>query len=109
MYAGKLRFPIKLQRNHPVKNELGEPLDDWQDYADTDADIKPLQGREFYDAQQINAELTTVVTIRWLPDVRADDRVVYGDRILTIVWVRNIDSRDHALDLVCKENPAPAS
>lgn len=104
MKAGRLRHVITLQRNEPTKNDLGEPTPNWVDYADCDAEIMPLRGREFFDAQQVNAELTTRVRIRWVEGVKAEHRVIFEGRTLEIASPpMNTDEKNRELVLMCKE------
>jgi len=104
MRAGKLRHRITLQRNNPTRNFIGDPVPHWEDYATVDAEVCPLKGREFFDAQQVNAELTTRVRLRWLPGVKAEHRVKFNDRILEIASPPiNVDERNRELVLMCRE------
>lgn len=104
MRAGKLRHRIVLQRNEPVRNALGDPIPNWVDYATVYAEVSPLKGREFFDAQQVNAELTTRVRIRWREGVKAEHRIVFRDRTLEIASPPiNINEKNHELVLMCKE------
>lgn len=105
MKAGKLRHKITLQHNRPQQNPLGEPLPDWVDYADNlSAEVVPLNGKEFYGAQQINTELTTKIRIRWCPNVKAGDRVIFKERLFLIATPPiNVDEKNHELVLMCRE------
>lgn len=104
MRAGKLRHLITLQRNEPDRNSIGDPIPHWVDYATVNAEVSPLKGREFFDAQQITSELTTRVRIRWLDGVKAEHRILFQDRTLEIASPPiNVDEKKHELILMCRE------
>ena len=104
MKAGKLRHRIKLQRNKAEQNVIGEPVPLWVDYSETDAEVDPLKGREFFGAQQINTDLTTRVRLRWQPGVKAGDRILFHDRVLLVATPPiNIAEKNHELVLMCRE------
>jgi len=67
--------------------------------------IQPLRGRELFLAQQVNAEITSKVTIRYYgtTTVTPEHRVYFGARILEIITVINPDERNESLELLCKE------
>ena len=62
-----------------------------------------MNGRELLNAQQISAEITTRVRIRYNSSVTSEHRVVIGGRTLEIVSVINPAERDITQHLLCKE------
>lgn len=77
MQAGKLRHVISIQRPVLTQDNLGQQSTSFEDlYTGVRAEIVPLSGREYVAAKQVNAEVTTRMTIRRLPRVEADCRVV---------------------------------
>lgn len=56
-------------------------------------------------AQQINAEVSVNVKIRYRDDVTSRHRVIFGDRTLEIVSVLRPDNRKTELNLLCVESP----
>lgn len=104
MRAGRLRHRVKLQRNEAEQNTMGEPVPVWVVYATVDAEVDPLKGNEFFGAQQINAELTTRVRVRWRPDIKAGDQIIFRERILLIATPPiNVYEKNHELVLMCRE------
>jgi SPP1 family predicted phage head-tail adaptor len=104
MNIGKLRKRVQLQ--HLVRNQddFGEAIPSYTPYATVWASVEPLQGRELEHAQQISAEITHRVTIRYIAAVTSEHRVVYGERILEIESVINPEERNEMLILMCKES-----
>lgn len=105
MEAGKLRHLVKVQEPMPTANEFGEPEIAWVDFATVWAAIEPLRGRERWAAQQINAEVSHRIRMRFLAGVLATFRVLFGVRAFDIQAVLNIEERNRELQLLCIERP----
>lgn len=103
MNPGDLRHRITIQQLIETRNELGEVVQSWQDFATVWAAIEPLRGREYFDSQQINAEVTTRIRIRYRPGIKPKMRAVYGTRIFDIQSVIDIEERHQEIHLMCKE------
>lgn len=103
MQAGKLRHRIELQRNVPTRHGMGEQLDSWAKYATVWASVEPLTGTELLNAQQISAEVTHRVKIRFCSDVKPEHQVIHNGRTLEIIAVLNIAERRRSQHLMCKE------
>lgn len=63
----------------------------------------PLNGREYFAAQQINAEVSTKIVIRYLKGVEPTMRVNFKDRYFEILSVIHMAERKKELQLMCKE------
>jgi SPP1 family predicted phage head-tail adaptor len=63
----------------------------------------PVSGREYMNSEQINAEITHRVMMRHR-SLTPHQRLKFGDRVLAIVQVRNIDERGREFELMCKED-----
>ena len=105
MRSGQLRHLVELQH-------LGARVDDgagggsipYVTYAeDVPAAIEPLEGRELLLAGQYDARLTHRVRLRYRPDVRPSDRVVYGDRVFNVKTPIDPEERHRELELMCEE------
>ncbi len=106
MKAGELRHRIKIQKLDEAQGGTGEILKgdaDWTDFADRWAAVEPLQGRELFIAQQISAEVNIRVRLRYLKDVTARMRVLFGTREFDIKAVLNPLERNRETELLCKE------
>lgn len=104
MRAGELRHRITIQQLIETRNELGEIIEQsWQDFATVWAAVEPLNGREYFNSQQINAEITTRIRIRYRAGIKPNMRVVYGERIFDIQSVIDIEERHAEMHLMCKE------
>jgi len=108
MKAGKLRHRIELQSNAPTQDSYGEPIASWTTDDTVWASIEPLSGRELLRAQEVHAEVTTRIRVRYpgalgASTLTADDRIKHGARIFEIAAVINPDERDRELELLCVE------
>ena len=96
MEPGRMRHTVAVQRLEGGRNEYGEP-------AVVRASIQPVSGRDFAAALQEQAEVTHKVTIRYNPAVKASMRVLYGERVLTILHIIDNWELHHEMVLMCRE------
>jgi len=76
MRAGRLDTRMILQRKVESRDSVGGVSWAWEDVAEMWAEVRGLQGREFFAAQQVNATATHQVTIRYRAGVTANMRFV---------------------------------
>lgn len=77
MKVGRLRHRLILQRRADVENDEGEIVPSYELLANVNGDIEPVSGRELFAGQQVAAEITTRIIIRWRRDVDATVRVLH--------------------------------
>lgn len=105
MKIGKLRHRITLQEYTSSRDSFGAEVETWSDTATVWASIEPLSGREYFAAQQVNAEISTKITLRYRSSVKPTMRVLYEGRVYEILSVINAGERNRELILICKEVP----
>jgi SPP1 family predicted phage head-tail adaptor len=104
MQAGALRHVIDIQARDLGQDAYGGPKNTWgREIAGVRAEVKQLSGRELLAAQQIHADISHQVTIRYLAGVSALYRVIFEGRWLDIQAVLNPDGRKIAMQLMCIE------
>jgi SPP1 family predicted phage head-tail adaptor len=101
--AGRLRHRVTLKSNSPSVDEYGDESESWGTEGTVWARIEPLRGQELLLAQQVNAELSHRVTIRYYSGCSPQWRVYFGNRTLEIVSVRDPEERNIKMELLCKE------
>lgn len=101
--AGTYRHPITVQRQSTMKNEYGEKVPTWEDFAQSRAGIYPISGKDYISSVEINSEVTTKIHLRYIPGITADMRVQFGTRTYKIIAVLNFQERNKELQLMCKE------
>ena len=107
MQSGKLgRHRVDIQQ--PVEgtpDAAGEIPITWGTYASSvPVEIMPQGGREYYQAKQVQAEMTHLLKIRYLSGVTSEMRALFGTRELHILDVVNVDERSREMLLTCKED-----
>lgn len=103
MRAGRLRHRVTVEQLLVTDDGYGGQSQAWSTFATVWASVEPLQGREYFQAQQAQATVTHKVTMRHLDGVTHDMRVKHGSRALNIVSVIDTEERGRELVLMCEE------
>lgn len=103
MRPGDLRHRITLQQKVETRDEFGGVTETWQDVATIHAAIEPLKGREFFAAQQVQADTTGRIRIRYREGVVPAMRAKFGARVYDLQSVINVDERNRELHLLVRE------
>ena len=103
MNIGKLRHRITLLRQVNEVNDYGASTQTWKRVATVWADVRPLSGREYFSAQQVQSEVTTQIWLRYIEGIKPTMKVKFGKREFEILSVLNAQERDVSLQLMCKE------
>lgn len=101
--AGRLHHRVTIQEHVTGQDEFGQPIDTWADVATVWAAVEPLRGREYFAAQQVNAEVTARIRTRYRKGVRPSMRVLYDGRLYDILSVIDPEERHQELQLMCRE------
>jgi SPP1 family predicted phage head-tail adaptor len=70
-----LRDTVTLQSKSTSRNAIGEEVVSWADVATLRAEVKPIRGREWFDAAQVQQSVDLRVIIRTRTGVTADMRL----------------------------------
>jgi SPP1 family predicted phage head-tail adaptor len=103
MIIGKRQKRVGVQSKQTVRDEAGGAITTWVTDDTIWAHIAPATGKELYAGEQVKAELTHKITIRYYSGLTTENRLIYGTRIFDINFIRNIDERDCYQELFCKE------
>lgn len=103
MRAGQLDQRVTLKSRASTVDSFGEPTGAWSTLATVWAVVQPLMGREFQEAKQTEAELTTRIRIRYRTDVTAAMQAIHGSITYDIVSVMCPDTDRRELILMCRE------
>lgn len=77
MRAGRLRNKVTLQRRAETRNAVGEIEVAYVDVLDAWASIEPILGREYFAAQQVQADVTTRIRVRYMPEAQPTMRIKF--------------------------------
>lgn len=102
MNAGTLRDRIAIQVRASGQDSSGQPVDVWTDLVELFANVERLSGREYFIAQSTGADISTRVTTRYYPGIKASDRVMFENKVFDIESVIP-DVKKTQLQLMCKE------
>lgn len=100
--AGKFHERVKLQAKAVTRNSIGEEVVAWADQAIVWGDVRPVRGREFFAAAQMQATVDTVISIRFRADVVPEWRVQWRGQPYDIRSVIDVDGRRERLELMCQ-------
>ncbi|MEZ5462327.1 phage head closure protein [Dokdonella sp.] len=96
--AQQLAHQIELQRpTHTTDPATGYVSTTWHTYATPYARIDPLAGREFFAAQQVQAESTVKFTLRYREGVEPVDRIIWKGDEYNITAIMNMGTRNREL------------
>jgi SPP1 family predicted phage head-tail adaptor len=103
MRIGKLRHRITIEQVTETQDANGTPIETWSCYATVQASIEPISGREYFDSQMVQADITHRIYCRYLAGVIPKMRVKFQSRTMDIRSVINTKERNAELQLMCSE------
>lgn len=103
MRAGELRHRITIQQKTVVRDTYGGETVTWTNTATVWAAVEPLSGREYFSAQQVQAEVNHRIRIRYRAGITTTMRVLWGTRVFDILAIINLQERGREIHLMCKE------
>ena len=106
MRGGRLRNKVVLQQPNPTTDSYGQPVYGWATVATIWAAVEPLNGREFFTAQQINAEMKVRIRIRYGSEwasITAAWRVTFNNKTYDIVEIIQPKEINQEIILMCSQ------
>ena len=103
MQAGKLNKRITIQEYSEASNSIGEPIKSWSDVATVWAGFKTLKGSEKFRNEQVLADVSASIIIRYRDDVTSKQRIIFGSNTYEILSVINPEMANKMLLIDCKE------
>jgi SPP1 family predicted phage head-tail adaptor len=103
MRIGPLRKQLSMQSRSTAEDSYGQPTETFTEYKVVWGSINPVSGSEIISGQQQSGEITHKVNIRHNTSVVITDRVVFESRTFEIIFIRNVQERNHWQELLCKE------
>lgn len=105
--AGKFRHRVALQSATTALNAAREVVATWGTYAMRWASLAPTGSGTEWTRGQLRVTTTYTVLLRYdavTADVTTKHRLLYGDRVFSIVGVVNPGERDRLIELTCTED-----
>src|SRR5690554_4935398 len=105
MGVSKRRTPIEIQSYKKTgTGDYGDDIYDWKTDSTVWAELQLGNGREFWEAQKINSEISGLAKIPYQTGIKADMRVKYGSRIFELIGPPvDIGERHVEMELKLKE------
>lgn len=104
MITGRMRRRVTIQEKTVTRGSTGEELVTWSTVATVWAAVEPLNGREYLESRQTQANVDTRVTIRYRSGMEPTMRLLTSDsRILHIESVIHKNERFRELVIMCRE------
>ena len=114
--SSRLRHKLTLQQEVQTADGAGGTTKSWGNVTDLWAEIIPLgvtgsgqsknAGKEIFFGDQIQAEATHRILLRYRDGVTPDMRLVFESRIFNIRYVANVDEMRDTLSLLVQEGVA---
>ena len=104
--AKELRLASRVQLQSPVagvRDASGQKAVTWTQEASPACHIRQLTGSEQVNANQLYGRATHLVTMRYMPGVSINWRLVYDGREFAIGRVNDIEERKQWIELTCAE------
>jgi SPP1 family predicted phage head-tail adaptor len=101
--AGAMRHRVRIEELSTERSSSGEPSTTWTLVDEVWAAVEPLQGREFFSAQQMGAKHATEFRMRYRADVRPRMRLVWDARQFNIVSVASKGGLKRELTVLADE------
>ena len=98
--AGRLDTKIIIQVSGSPRNDAGEVVESWQEFATVWAEEINPQGRELFSSDTRIAEAARVFKIRYIAGIKTTFRAVEGSQNYDIKAINPI-GRNNMLELVC--------
>jgi SPP1 family predicted phage head-tail adaptor len=98
--TGAMRDIITIQKTtYTVTEANGERRETWVDVGDYWAQIKPLTGREYMAAAQMQADYDTLLLMRYTSIIDVTMRALAGHGIYEFKSVIDVDNRRNTLQI----------
>jgi SPP1 family predicted phage head-tail adaptor len=100
--VGERRHFVVILEPISALGEWNNPQPGWRVFAQARAALKSHTGREFWQAQQRQSEISELFNIRYLAGVTPKMRLVYGGVTYDILDVEDIEGRHVEMNLACR-------
>lgn len=106
MRPGNLRQVVRIERATLANDAAGQPIETWSAIAGgaaVPAEVLAVSGGETVRGSQMEAGVSTLVTMQWRGDVTTAMRIVHDGRALNVVRAVDPDGRRRSLVCQCAE------
>lgn len=101
--AGRFNRQLSVEKETEIADGMGGFAKQYQPFTTVWASICPKSAREFFEADNVHAEITHQITIRFLEGIAAGARFVTGSRVFEIISIHDADETRRYLTCNCRE------
>jgi SPP1 family predicted phage head-tail adaptor len=99
--AGGLRQRISIEQQSTEQDSVGQPIQEWTEFARVGAAIEPINGRELFLSQQQLPQMDTRMLVRYRRGITASMRAVYQGLSYDIKLVVDVQTLHRWMVLIC--------
>ena len=103
MNVGSLNKRISVLKYVYTRDSYGGKDGEWQAVLSLWANIKPKSGTEYFDNDEVKAESTVDIIIRYNPVINQMMRIGYKNKTYEILGIVDDNERHFTMTLNCKE------
>lgn len=101
--AGDLRHRVTLDTLTETADSFGQPIQSWTSSGPYWAAIRPASGREVEIGKQLEAQVSHVITMRYVGEIGPTGRISFGSRTFAISQALLKDEIKDQYTLYCIE------
>jgi SPP1 family predicted phage head-tail adaptor len=101
--AGPMRNRVDVQTAVTTSDTFSQDTQVWTSISTHWAEITFVSGRFIQNALQNKEEITHLIRMRWFPGLTPAMRILYEDRVFSIIYINNVDEKNREYRLQCQE------
>lgn len=101
--AGELRHLVTIQRVAETNEDDGTVSRSWATLTTRYANILPMRGKEFFEAQALGGKVTHKMQMHSVSGITPKDRITFDSRTFNIEFVIDLEERGVMQELMCHE------
>jgi SPP1 family predicted phage head-tail adaptor len=101
-FRGRRQHFVRIEKPVTVKSPSGAPTVTWQLFKPMWVSIRTIQGYKKQSAQASWPGSDTSIGMDFIEGILPTMRIVYGDKIYSIMSIDNIDERNRDINFVCQ-------
>lgn len=103
MKVGRLRNRVTVQSSTDTVNDCGELVQTWATFEEVYAEVRSVSGREYLQTDKVRAEVSHVITIRYLAGLLPNMRIVHGTKTFEIVAILPDRTDARMMQIMCNQ------
>lgn len=101
--AGRLRHRLTFMSPIQTPDGKGAVTESYATTAVAWGSIEPLRGKEYFESQLINSEVTGRIVTRYLGVINPSMIIIFNGRTFEIISIINVEEKNQELQIMVKE------